>query len=168
MNKILLAMAALLGMTSVAVAQTKPTNTGFFVGGFIGSSTTDRDRVNIGVNGGYQFNQFLRAEGTFDHAWKAGVGGGSRVMVNAVGQYRIPSTSFTPYVLTGVGYGFDSLGTVKKGGAVPLWNVGTGLRYAMTERVDVDLRYRYVQSFNGRNTYDRDAHVFTVGAGYKF
>ena len=174
MNKILLTMAALFGMTTAAMAQTKPvvsTNVdqaGLYVGGFVGSSMGERDRVTAGVNAGYQFNRFLRAEATLDQTWKTGVGGGARLMANAIGQYRIPGTTLTPYVLAGMGYGFDSLGSVRKGIGVPQWNVGAGLRVAVSERVDLDARYRFIEGFNSRTPHDRSTNLITVGAAYKF
>lgn len=174
MNKILLTMAALLGMTTAAMAETKPvvsTNVdqpGLYLGGYIGSSTLDRDRVTVGVNGGYQVNRFLRGEVTLDQAWKTGVGGGTRLMGNAIGQYRIPGTTLTPYVLAGMGYGFDSLGSVRKGIGVPQWNVGAGMRVAVSERVDLDARYRYIEAFNAKTPHNHSTNLFTVGATYKF
>lgn len=174
MKTLVMATLALVGMTAVASAQTKPVvstnvdNAGFYTGAFLGSATHTNDRITAGVNAGYQFNRFLRTEVVFDHAWKSNVGAGSRATLNAIGQYRIPGTTITPYVLAGAGYAFDSLGSVKKGGAVPVYTFGAGTRVAVSERVDLDLRYRNIRAINDTNARVRDGHLLTVGATYKF
>ncbi len=174
MKTLVMATLALVGMTAVASAQTKPVvstnvdNAAFYTGAFVGGAIHNSDRITAGVNAGYQFNRFLRTEAVFDHGWKSNAGAGSRATLNAIGQYRIPGTTVTPYVLAGAGYAFDSLGSVKRGVAVPVYVLGAGTRVAVSERVDLDLRYRNVRAFNETNARVRDGHLFTVGAVYKF
>lgn len=174
MKTLVMTTLALVGMTAVASAQTKPVvstnvdNAGFYTGAFVGGSTHNNDRITAGVNAGYQFNRFIRSEVVLDHAWKSTTGAGSRATLNAIGQYRIPGTTITPYVLAGVGYAFDSLGSVKKGGAAPVYTFGAGTRVTVSERVDLDFRYRNVRAINDTNAVVRDGHLFTVGATYKF
>ena len=169
MKTFLLATVMALGFTTAALAQNKDTSDrGFFIGGQVGSFTGKNDRLAVGVNGGYQFHRFFRAEVTAENAWKSNSGAGSMVFANIVPQYRIPGTILTPYALAGVGYSFDSLGSVKKGGAVPVYNLGLGMRAAITDRIDADIRYRNVRAFEGKNARVRDDHIFTVGASYKF
>lgn len=169
MKTILMATIMALGMTSVAIAQNKnASDSGFFVGGQVGSFTGKNDQVTIGLNGGYQVNRFLRGEVTVENAWKTGTGSGTMVFANVVPQYRIPGTTLTPYAVAGVGYAFDSLGAVKSGVASPVYNLGLGTRVMITDNLDADLRWRNVRSMNGSNARVRDDHIFTVGASYKF
>ncbi len=174
MKTLVMTTLALVGMTAVASAQTKSVvstnvdNAGFYTGAFVGGSTHNNDRITAGVNVGYQFNRFLRTEVIFDHAWKSTTGAGSRATLNAIGQYRIPGTTITPYALAGVGYAFDSLGSVKKGGAAPVYTFGVGTRVTVSERVDLDFRYRNIRAVNDINAVVRDGHLFTVGTTYKF
>lgn len=169
MKTVIMATIMALGMTSAAVAQSKDTSDrGFFLGGHVGSFTGNQDQVTIGLSGGYQVNRFLRAELTAENAWKHKTGAGTMVFANVVPQYRIPGTTLTPYAVAGVGYAFDSLGAVKSGTASPVYNLGLGTRVAITDHLDVDLRWRNVRSMNGSNARVRDDHIFTVGGSYKF
>lgn len=169
MKTVIMATVIALGLTSAAVAQSKDaSDRGFFLGGSVGSLTNKEDQVTIGLNGGYQVNRFLRGEVTVENAWKQKTGSGTMVFANVVPQYRIPGTTLTPYAVAGVGYAFDSLGSIKNGVASPVYNLGLGTRAAITDRIDADLRWRNVRSMNTSNARVRDDHIFTVGGSYKF
>ena len=73
---------------------------------------------------------------------------------------------FTPYALAGLGAGWNGWGKVGTGNANTLYNVGGGVRYALTNNFELDGRYRYVNSFNGAGFNNN--HVVTLGVGYKF
>lgn len=168
--KIFAIAAAFIALTfSVALASdpVKADRSGFYAGGSVGSSTDNQSRIDLGMNAGYQIGANIRAEVNYDHAWKTN-GTGNMAMVNVIGQYRIPNSTVTPYVLAGVGYGFDGLGSVKNGGQKPLYDVGAGVRIAVSESVELDARYRNVRPINATNASVKDGHMFSVGAGYRF
>ena len=171
MKNILMATVVLFGLTGVAYAAdpVKADRSGMYIGGSIGSSTDEYSRVDLGVNAGYQFGSFVRAELDIDHAWKT-TGTGDMVTGNLIGQYRIPNSTLTPYVLVGAGagYGFDKLGSDNKNGAVALGAVGAGMRVAVSESVDFDFRYREVRPFDALNSQNKQLHLFSVGAEYRF
>ena len=169
MKNILMATVVLFGLTGAAYAAdpVKADRSGMYVGGSIGSSTDEHSRVDLGVNAGYQFGSFVRAELDVDHAWKTS-GTGDMVTGNLIGQYRIPNSTLTPYVLVGAGYGFDKLGSDKKNGAVAIGNVGAGMRVAVSESVDFDFRYREVRPFDALNAQNKQLHLFSAGAEYRF
>jgi opacity protein-like surface antigen len=170
---------ALLAMSSVAVASDLPSrsspkaptvpvvthSTPFFVGVSGGSTALVGDEWskinNIGVRGGYQFNQFFRAEVAYDYNHEAVTAAGEKsashlVATNGIVQYNIGS--FTPYALVGVGYRINDV----KNEAV--YNVGGGVRYNLLKNFDVDVRYRYVADFDRV----REDNILTAGVEYKF
>ena len=168
--KIFAIAAAFIALTTgfaLANDPVKADRSGFYAGGSVGSSTDNKSRVDIGVNAGYQFNSYVRTEVDFDHAWKTN-SNGDMAMVNVIGQYRIPNSTVTPYVLAGAGYGFDGLGSVKGSGQKPLYDVGAGVRVAVSESVELDARYRNVRPISATNASVKDGHMFSVGAGYRF
>jgi len=164
MNKILTAAAAL--MFSVGVAQAETAATGAYVTGSVGGSPSRSTRIDTGLGAGYQVMPMARVELDYDHAWM-NKGSGNLLMANAIGQYQVPGTSITPYVLGGVGAGFDNFGQ-KNGEHHALYNVGGGVRIAMSATTDVDVRYRNVRSFDEKTAAHKDMNVFTLGLGYKF
>lgn len=177
MKKILLlATVATMALTGAAFAQqaaktpadpVKSDRAGFYVGGSVGSSTDDKSRAALGVTAGYQIMPYARVELGYDHAWRT-KGTGNMAMANVIGQYRIPSTTLTPYVLAGAGYGFDKYGSTKNHGQVALYNAGAGVRISVSQNVDLDLRYRNVRPIHARNVELKDEHVFSFGAEYRF
>jgi opacity protein-like surface antigen len=73
----------------------------------------------------------------------------------------------TPYALLGAGVGMNRLNTTNGNTSVALYNVGAGARVAVSQNIDLDLRYRHFAAFesvNGR----KGANMVTVGAAYKF
>ena len=142
---------------------------GAYLGANIGSTLQTNSQVDLGLVAGYQVMPYARVEATYDYAWFT-QGNAQMLMANAIAQYRIEDTQFTPYVLAGAGFGFNNYGTannLKTDGTSGIYNVGGGIRAAVTENVDLDLRYRYVGQFDdvqGR----KDTNVITVGAAYRF
>lgn len=129
--------------------------------GINGGATTKTENGTVGAVAGYEFNQYFRAEGTYDHYFGKSNPVGPNVVqdaiaLNAVGQYSFGAV--TPYALAGVGYRWSD---VKNEG---IYNLGVGLRYALTERVELDGRYRFVSDFENKRT----DNVFTAGLNVKF
>lgn len=133
---------------------------GFYAG--VRGGIVFTDNITAGVGAGYQFNRFVRAEGNYDYLNndKNTTNGLSSSVVtgNLIGQYPFSSVPLTPYVLAGVGYRWSDAKNE------PVWNVGAGARYAVTQNVELDARYRYVSSFQN----ERQGNAFTLGLNYKF
>lgn len=169
MKNTLMAAVAFLALTGTALAAdpVKADRSGFYAGGSLGSSTDEKSRIDLGVNAGYQFGSYVRAEVDVDHAWKTH-GDGNMLTGNVIGQYRIPNSTVTPYVLVGAGYGFDKLGSLKGGAATPVGNVGAGVRIGLSESVDLDFRYREVRALRDLNASNKQLHLFSAGVDYRF
>ena len=169
MKNIILATAMIFGLAGVAQAAdpVKADRSGLYVGGSIGSSTDDKSRIDVGAVVGYQVGSFVRAEAEFERNWRTN-GAGEMATVNVIGQYRIPNSTLTPYVLAGGGYTFDKLGSIKSGGATPVYDAGAGLRVAVSESVDFDFRYRNVRPLRDLKSAVKDEHLFSIGAEYRF
>jgi len=170
MNKTLITLAAVL-VSGVAVAGDLPSrktaplpperpveDSGFYAG--VRGGVVFSDNITAGVGAGYQFNKFVRAEANYDYlnndnnrtnGLTSNIG-----TVNMIGQYQV--SVFTPYVLAGIGYRWSDAKNE------PVWNVGAGARYAVTENVELDARYRYISSFQN----ERQGNAFTLGLNYKF
>lgn len=172
MNKLLLAAVALLATVGVSTANAADTVTntdraGFYVGGNLGSSTDNKSRIDLGGVAGYQVAPYARVEASYDHAWRQN-GAGNMLLGNAVAQYNIPGTTVTPYVLAGAGVGFDRFGAIKNGNTVGLYDVGAGVRVAVSSTVELDARYRNVRTFADRKVGTKDQNLFSVGVNYRF
>jgi|NOAtaT_7_FD_contig_61_2056031_length_616_multi_10_in_0_out_0_1 opacity protein-like surface antigen len=163
MKKLILAAAMAIGL--VGAAQAQSTDRGMYIGANVGTVLQDNSKVSAGAVVGYQYNRFVRTEGTFDQIWYKN-GNGQALMANAV--LSIPTgTVVTPYALIGAGVGMNRLNTVNGNTSVALYNVGLGTRVAVSQNIDLDVRYRHFAAFesvNGR----KGANMVTVGAAYKF
>lgn len=177
MKKILATVTAFFALVGMAAAADLPRRTAppapvpavesfknWYVGGNAGGAIGNADvfgnsRPSIGVVGGYQYNRNFGAEITYDYFFQGnGANAGQTLFANGVAGYPISGTIFTPYILAGVGYGWDQFGNTG------LFNVGAGLRTQLTPSFDFDLRYRYINSWEG----NRQANVVTGGINYKF
>jgi opacity protein-like surface antigen len=194
MKKLITALTALVATASVAMAADLPsrkapvapvstnafTLSGWYAGGFVGGNVANWDNVSwdktpavFGALVGYEWNPYFRTEATFDYTTKAAPTtseAGQTVFANAVVQYPI-GFGFTPYAFAGTGFGWNAWGKGVSGAnfvddAKLLYNVGGGVRYAVTERIDIDGRYRYINAYSGTK-FDNN-HVVTLGANYKF
>lgn len=172
MRNFLMMAAALVGLTvatSAFAASPDPVNSdrsGFFVGGKIGAPVDNKSRIDTGLNAGYQINSFVRVEADYDHVWR-NKGNANMLVGNAVVQYRIPSTSVTPYAFAGVGVGFDGYG-YKSGTVTTLYDAGVGARLGVSANVDLDVRYTFVRPFNVKAAATKESNMLTVGASYRF
>lgn len=194
MKKTILAFAATLAMAFSAVAADLPSRTApaapvyssipyptpWYVGVQAGVTAGTSNYLGygndsnfvLGVVGGYEFNPFLRGELNFVNRFSSnGLSDGQALTANVIGQYAIPGTAFTPYVLGGIGYGWNLYGQpFNNGSGAPHWNIGAGVRYALNQNWEVDARYRYLQQFS---TYfpltDKlNENIVTLGVNYRF
>jgi hypothetical protein len=139
-----------------------------YVGASASIITTEGDNsINTyGVRIGREFSKHVLGEITYDYSQAgSGFNSGNLVFGNAIGQYRIPGTIFTPYVLAGVGYGTD------RWNDRALYNVGGGLRTEITKNAEFDVRFRHVRNFeNFSDNFggDRAANLVTAGLNFKF
>ena len=152
---ILAAILTLSTFTAVKAAE----DTGFYVGGNLGTTVNNNQRVDLGFNTGYQISPFVRGELTYDY--RKFDRANNNVMVNAIVQ--LPTgTPFTPYVLVGTGI------AVSGSQSEMAYNVGGGLRVAVTDNVELDTRYRYTDTFKA-NAFNRPGdNSFTLGVNYRF
>lgn len=177
-----IALAADLPSRKAAAEPTAATNafalSGWYAGGYVGGNNTSYRGLNVGdtafVMGGvvgYEWNEYLRTEVTFDNTAKASpttAKHGQALFANAILQYPV-GWGLTPYVLGGTGFGWNAWGKGDSGitdDAKAIYNVGGGLRYAVTDRFELDGRYRYVNAYSG--TKFKNNNVVTLGANYKF
>jgi opacity protein-like surface antigen len=151
---------------------------GYYVGGNVGTNyakfadyTWNTSPYTIGAVGGYEWNRYFRTEATFDYTSKekpTTTKSGETVFANAVVQYPV-GFGVTPYAFAGTGYGFNGWGKGKSAvvdDAKALYNVGAGARYELSKNLELDGRYRYIQSYEGVK-YNNN-NIFSVGANYKF
>jgi opacity protein-like surface antigen len=135
----------------------------FYVGFNAGALVTDGLNKNapysVGVVAGYKVFGFgpvgMTAEGAYDYDKNKN----NTISGNVIGSYKIGA--FTPYALAGVGYRYYDARVIKD---EAIWNVGGGVKYAITSSIDADARYRRIEGFDSKNTEDRA----TIGMNYKF
>lgn len=109
--------------------------------GSVGAVLGHRLTENVTVEGQYEYR------GGNDHLLTGNVLLGQKVSV------------VEPYVLGGVGYRWSD--ESKDSG---VYTVGAGIKTDLSETLEGDLRYRFVNSFNGSHRDNR----MTVGINYKF
>lgn len=168
MKKFILAAMVAFALTTTASAQqaAQPAAPKNYVGLSAAVVTTDNDSTvnSYGVRLGREFSNLLVGELAFDHTRAAGaVDSGNTLFANALVQYRIPNTVFTPYVLVGLGYGND------RWGDRALYNFGVGVRAEVSRTTDFDLRFRQVRNFEDmHNNINDQTYVNVVSAGLNF
>jgi len=185
MKKIITALVAFFAATSMALASDLPSKkappapvaapaslSGWYVGvnagALVGSNGYVKDSYSLGALGGYQINKYVAVEGTFDYFGPtAGQDSGQTLIANAVVGYPVAIGGYavTPYALGGVGLGWGSFGYVGSGKVDGVWNVGGGVKAAITRNWEADLRYRYMNTFQDSRGSN---NVITLGANYKF
>lgn len=121
--------------------------------------------ASVGGVVGYNFHPRVALEATLDQVFpKNGANAQTRGMVNTVLSPFHEVFGFTPYVLAGIG-GQTSDIRDGRNASKAVYNVGGGVKYAITKNWDADLRYRYVNTLNNTN---RDTNVVSFGVNYKF
>lgn len=176
------AMAADLPRRSappVPVFVAQPT-TGFYVGVRGGYAFTAEDYV-LGASVGYDFGA-IRTElaydylgGRKDYVYDYGYGYyGRATSINLLtGNLILEHTmgNWTPYLLAGAGVAFTNGNGYgfRYDDTVGVYVLGGGLRYSITSNLDVDARYRYVNTFESGWAMRRDGeHIGTIGVNYRF
>jgi opacity protein-like surface antigen len=167
------ASAASLPEKSIPTPPAKPfieAPASWYVGANAGGNVRSNQNVqytpgNIGGVVGYNFSKNFALEVTLDYAFKKGeYAQETRAVVNGVVTSPYGYLNFTPYVLAGVGTKTKDVYSGIKG-LEKIYNVGGGVKYDVNTNWDVDVRYRYVNTFNDSGY---DAHIFTLGTNYKF
>jgi opacity protein-like surface antigen len=171
--------------TLPSVTVTAAGSTGVYVGVNAGSNFRTNSDYSVGGSVGYQFTPNYAAEVTYDynamsqshtmltrgksHTVQTN-GNGQAAMLNGVYSRRIGTSAFTPYVLVGMGMGWNNLGVTGTQSNATLYNVGAGLRVNLTSGVDFDARYRYIAPIDNSNGYANGytQHVVTGGLRVNF
>jgi opacity protein-like surface antigen len=171
--------------TTPPVTVTAAASTGLYVGVNAGSNFRTNSDYSVGGSVGYQFTPNYAAEVTYDynamtqshtvltHGKSHTVhtnGNGQAAMVNGVYSRRIGHSAFIPYVLAGVGMGWNGLGVNGTGSNAALYNVGGGVRVNLVAGVDLDARYRYIAPIDNTNgaAHGYTQHVVTGGLRFNF
>ncbi|WP_196501804.1 outer membrane beta-barrel protein [Aestuariivirga litoralis] len=150
-------------------------SSGIYIRGDLGASYLNWDSANqnwayVGDAGiGYQLNDNWRADVTYN--WTGGYGlnpGEVRTgMVLGTAYYDFKnSSSFTPYVGAGVGYGWEwgnGAATDVTGVAIGL---NAGVAYEMTNNLALDVGYRFHDIIN--STQNTQEHQIAAGVRVKF
>ena len=164
MTKFIMAALVVLGFAVSANAQDAKN----YVGAAASVITTEgNNSINTyGVRLGREFNKYVVGELSYDYSQAgSGLRSGHLMFGNAIGQYRVPGTIFTPYVLAGIGYGTE------RWNDRALYNLGAGLRTEITKNAEFDVRFRHVRNFeNFADNFggDRAANLVTAGLNFKF
>ena len=140
---------------------TQSKSTPFFVG--IRGGDLYKDEVHnwtVGGNAGYEVNKFSRVEVGYDRLNNKDDKSLTSDIVtgNAIAQLPFSLFNITPYALGGIGYKWsDNKNT-------SIYNVGGGVRYGVTNSVELDARYRYISDFKN----EVSTNAITAGVNYKF
>lgn len=152
-----------LGFATYANAQSL-TNDKTYVGVAAGTITSDANiEVNTyGLRVGRKLMPFVAGEVAYDYTQSGhGLARGQTLVGNAIGQYKIPGTIFTPYALVGVGYGWERFGDRS------LYNFGAGHKTEISKSTNFDVRFRQVRNFGDWIRLDH-YNVVTAGLNFKF
>jgi len=162
--KIFSAFVGVLAMTGVASAADTPAG-GLYVGGTVGVATSNMEhsQAATGLVAGYNFNQYVGVEATYDHTYaREHRKSGDTVFVN--GTLGMPAGNFKPFALAGVGQGYNGQGSAH-GKSADLYNVGAGVAYEISKNLEAEVRYRRVNQMTGHHDGE---NVVSLGMNYKF
>lgn len=148
MKTLVAALTAVLISTSALAAD-------LYIAGTVGADVRGEKRASTGVAVGAEFNKNLRVEGAYEYGIE---GKTHNVYGHVIPQVTIPGTSVTPYAIVGLGLNVEDLN------GSPQYVVGAGVRTAITNKIDLDLRYRRIDTVD--NSAGRD--VVTTGITVKF
>jgi opacity protein-like surface antigen len=142
-----------------AILSDKSLYVGFNAGALVTDGFNKNAPYSVGVVGGYKVFGFgpvgVTAEGTYDYDKNKN----NTFTGNVIGSYKIGALS--PYALAGAGYRYYDARATKD---EAIWNVGGGVKYAITSSIDADARYRRIEGFDSKNKEDRA----TFGLNFKF
>ena len=180
MQKTILAALAVLASVSVASATDLPSkkttpaapaaatsaDSNYYVGvnaGTVGSST---NVYSGGVVAGWNAMPFLAVEGAYNYNFVRDDSGKNNhtVSINALPQYRVSFIPVTAYALIGTGYRFSAS---SNGNDHTVYNYGGGLKYSLTNSIEVDARYTRTTAYDTVK-YSGNEDRVTLGLNYKF
>ncbi|QIG65986.1 outer membrane protein [Ochrobactrum phage vB_OspM_OC] len=130
--------------------------TGVYTGVFSGVTNYGDTNANVGALVGYNFDERFAGELAYEYT----VNNSHLLSTNFIAGY--PLNGIKPYVLAGVGYKWND-----NHSDYAVWNVGGGIKFNVTERLELDTRYRFVKPFDGGNDSEKD-HRITVGVNYRW
>jgi opacity protein-like surface antigen len=148
MNKYVIALVASLAASSALAGDV-------YVAGNLGTQVEGARENTLGLAIGTDLNKNLRVEGAYEYRVDSKV---HNLYGHVMPQATIPTTGITPYVLVGLGADLESLDSK------PLYVLGAGVRTELTKTLDLDLRYRRIDSVDNN---DRRESV-TAGIALKF
>jgi opacity protein-like surface antigen len=146
-------------------------NTGFVIGGTLGTDVTSVPGLSIEADMSFRQNEVdIFSFATVDHDSFA-------LMVNAVYDVPVKLGPVHPYVLAGVGYGHSeatleniSIISVESSGLA--WQLGAGVKTELAPGVEAGLGYRYVQmpelEVLGLDLSDGDNHSLVASVTFSF
>jgi len=150
-------------------------NSGIYIRGDIGASYLNWSGATsnwawVGDGGiGYQFDQNLRADITYNRTGDYGLTGGgvsSSMLLGTVYYDFANSSAFTPYIGAGVGYGWEyghGVAADVNGVAIGLT---AGVAYNITNNLALDVGYRFHDILN--STQSTQEHQLAAGVRFKF
>ncbi len=147
-----------VNLPGVVIEDYSPKN---YVGVSVGQRVGSDRHNNVGVVVGRQVTPNVAVEGQYERAFNRR--GDDRAQDRLSGNVLLGKRfgAVSPYVLGGVGYEW------RKGGSDrAVYALGGGAKVHVTEKVDLDARYRYINAFDS-NKRDDD-HVVTLGVNVKF
>jgi opacity protein-like surface antigen len=149
--------------------------TGFYLRGDAGASmlkwSGGKDDTTWNMSGGmgYQFNDNVRGDITYDHSGSYDIGPGAKVatqavMANAYFDWK-NSSAFTPYVGVGAGYGWAKGAGYNDSSGVALGAMA-GVSMDMTQNLALDVGYKFRNiAVSGPDTQE---HIVQAGLRFKF
>jgi opacity protein-like surface antigen len=183
LKKVLLASFVVLPLASAAQAADaftdQPTDlvsmTGLYLRGDVGASMlnwsggSDDTTWNMSGGVGYQFNENVRTDITYDHSGTYDIGPSAKLSTQAVmGNVYFDwknSTAFTPYVGVGAGYGWTQGAGYTDSSGVALGAMA-GVSMDMTQNLALDVGYKFRNiAVAGPDTQE---HVAQAGLRFKF
>lgn len=144
----------------------------FYVGVNAGMLAAQNTTGTAGVVAGYNFNQNIAGELSYDYAFASrDVQANHLVLGNVLVGQQFGVVK--PYVLAGVGYSWRDTGrngfsfgrAYDSGRAV--FALGGGVKFEVASNWEVDGRYRYVQAFDNSEQTKPDNRL-TMGVNFKF
>ncbi len=132
-----------------------------YVGVSVGQSVGSDRHNSVGVTVGRQLNDNVAVEGQYERTFnrKGADVSRDRLSGNVLVGKRFGTV--TPYALGGVGYEWRD-GAENRA----VYALGGGAKLHVSEQVDVDARYRYINSFDSSKR--GEDNVFTLGVNVKF
>jgi opacity protein-like surface antigen len=159
------ALASDLPKKNAPLPPVRPTfeapNTDGFYAGINGGYASRSENGTAGGSVGYQWG-IARFEADYDRLKVSQSGSnlvtGNFILGHSLAAFGLPKV--TPYALVGGGERITDKMKHEK-----VYNVGGGVRFGLTNSLDLDTRYRYVAKTDGPTRPD---NIFTVGLTYKF